>query len=271
MKFMDLHDWYQIDHFKDDLIVIREKLDEVDPRFHTNYTNLYLLLGSDKALLIDTGSGVFPLKPLIDELTGEKRLLVLNTHGHWDHVGNNREFQKVLIHEIESRLISNPINISNLIDSEKEIAKNYENNNYTLLPPKEVLKLKNGDKISLGNINLEVIHNPGHSPGSISLLTNRGELFVADIAHEGAIFLPKKKKIPEVISSLESLIKRFESYSELEIYPGHEDYPKDINFLKKLLEGLRNIDNLWEDKKKDGFLRSWIVEDKNFKYIISKI
>ncbi|MHA1725266.1 MAG: MBL fold metallo-hydrolase, partial [Promethearchaeota archaeon] len=190
--------WYKVEPIKEDLIVIREQLDELDPRFHTHFTNLYLLLGSEKALLIDTGAGVFPLKPIVDELIGTRELMVLNTHGHWDHVGNNSQFEKVYIHEKEARLISTPINISNIADSEKTIAKIFKKNNYLLMPTKHVESLKDGDMIDLGNITLEVIHAPGHSPGCIVLSSNRKELFIGDIAHEGAVFLPKKKNFPTV-------------------------------------------------------------------------
>ncbi|MBY9013255.1 MAG: hypothetical protein KGD70_12855, partial [Candidatus Lokiarchaeota archaeon] len=59
-------DWYEVIKQKDYLYIIRERLDEIDPRFLTTYTNIYLILGLDKALLIDTGSGLFPIKPIID-------------------------------------------------------------------------------------------------------------------------------------------------------------------------------------------------------------
>ncbi|MBA7645059.1 hypothetical protein ES703_52811 [subsurface metagenome] len=93
--------WFEVIKHKEDLYVIREKLAEIDPRFNSFYTNLFLLLGSKTALLIDTGAGLFPLKPIITDLIGERNLKVLNTHCHWDHVGSNHEFDEIYIHEIE--------------------------------------------------------------------------------------------------------------------------------------------------------------------------
>ena len=69
--------WFEILKFKEHLYIIREKLKEIEPRFLTEYINLYLILASQKALLIDTGCGLFPIKPITDGLIGERELIVL--------------------------------------------------------------------------------------------------------------------------------------------------------------------------------------------------
>ncbi len=260
--------WFDVIKHKDDLIVIREKLADIDPRFHTDYTNIFLILGSHSALLIDTGAGLFPLKSIIDELIGKRKLLVVNTHSHWDHACGNREFDEIHVHEIESKMVSMPNNISLLKDSPREIVKRYEINNFLLPPASKINSLKDGDTFDLGDLSVKVIHTPGHSPGSISLLTNRGELFPGDLAHYGSVFLPKKKQFPIVLSSLLKLINLFEAKKITEIYPSHEKYPVGLELLRGLHEGIQNIENLWETRQKDRFLRSWIVDDGNFKYII---
>ena len=83
----DSKNWYEVIKQKDYLYIVRERLDEVDPRFLTTYTNIYLILGTEKALLIDTGSGLFPLKLVVDKLSEKRELLVINTHSHFDHRG----------------------------------------------------------------------------------------------------------------------------------------------------------------------------------------
>lgn len=57
---------------------------------------LYLLLGRDRALLLDTGTGHIPLRPLVDQLAGDRELVVAHTHGHGDHVGGDGEFDSVV-------------------------------------------------------------------------------------------------------------------------------------------------------------------------------
>ncbi|MFW9784498.1 MAG: hypothetical protein ACFFFB_19615, partial [Candidatus Heimdallarchaeota archaeon] len=73
------HHWFEVIRHKDYLFVIREKLENIDPRFYTKFDNLFLILGSHSALLIDTGCGLFPLKPILCEIINDRKLLVINT------------------------------------------------------------------------------------------------------------------------------------------------------------------------------------------------
>ncbi|MFX1274089.1 MAG: MBL fold metallo-hydrolase [Promethearchaeota archaeon] len=177
------NEWFEIIELNDHLIVIREKLSEVDPRFLTEYTNMFLLLGSHSALLIDTGCGIFPIKPTIDSLIGDKKLIVINTHAHWDHVGGNHEFDEVYIHEDEANLVAKPVNLSLLKESSKEIVNRFNSCSFTIPPALEIKTLKEGDYFDLGGLTITIIHTPGHSIGSISLLTDKRELFTVDTAH----------------------------------------------------------------------------------------
>ena len=265
------NEWFEIIKHKEDLYVIREKLAEIDPRYNSYYTNLFLLLGSKTALLIDTGAGLYPLKPIINDLIGKRNLKVLNTHCHWDHVGSNHEFDEIFIHEIEKLTISRPTNVSILSTSPKDVAKRYKKYNYSLLPASSVKPLKDGEIIDLGNITLEVIHTPGHSPGSICLLSNRNELFTGDTAHYGTPYLPKKKLLPEYLSILSKLINLCEEKESIEIYPSHEEFRVGIELLKDLYKGIANIENIWDTRVKNDFMRSWIIDDGKFKYDISRI
>ena len=104
-------EWYEVIEHKDYLYIIRERLDELDPRYRTKYVNLYLIIGDEKALLIDTGCGLFPLKPIIDNIIGTMNLYVVNTHFHFDHRGSNDEFPEIFIHESEKRVASLPDDI----------------------------------------------------------------------------------------------------------------------------------------------------------------
>ena len=260
--------WYEIIKQKDYLYVIRERLDEIDPRFLTTYTNIYLILGPEKALLIDTGSGLNPLKPVVDKLIENRELLVINTHSHFDHRGSNDEFETIYIHENEVGNASMPFDISILKDSPKEIVYRYSTIGFVYQPSLNVEPLIDGDRFELGDISVEVIHTPGHSVGSISLLTDKGDLFTRDTAHYGAMYLPKKRQFSVILDSISKLLVLFDNSNVQEIYPSHEEYPVGKELLVKLYEGITNIENIWDTKIKDRFLGAWILEDKNFKYII---
>ncbi|MGM0467719.1 MAG: MBL fold metallo-hydrolase [Promethearchaeati archaeon] len=195
---------------------------------------------------------------------------LVNTHGHWDHIGNNHEFERVYIHKKEAGFISNPVNISNLKSSPEKIAKNYNDMDFILAPPSEVSEIDEGYIFDVGNLSIEVLHTPGHSPGSISLLTNKGELFPGDLVHYGSVFLPKKKYLNIVIDSLQRIINLFDDGKVQNLYPAHGDYPQDKELVVKLFEGINNLDEFWDQKQKDKFLRSWIIDDGTFKYVLSR-
>lgn len=261
-------DWYEVIKLKDYLYVIRERLDLIDPRFHTTFTNLFLILGTERALLIDTGCGLFPLKPIISNLVGEKDLSVVNTHSHFDHRGANDEFDTIYIHELELKNAGMPFDISMLRDSPQKIVNLYEKKGFIFQPPNNIKPLKEGDMFDLGELTVEVIHTPGHSTGSISLTTNRGELFTGDSAHYGTMYLPKRKQFPIMLGSILKLKDLFKCKKLKKIYPSHEDFPVGVELLDKLYEGITNIENIWETKSKDRFLHAWILEDENFKYVV---
>lgn len=262
-------EWYEVIEHKDYLYVIRERIDEIEPRLLTAYVNIYLLLGSEKALLIDTGCGLFPLKHIIDKIIGQRELLVFNTHCHFDHRGANDEFPAVYIHDSEKSMISIPDDISWLKDSSKEIVKEYKKKDFKLKPSVTIKSVEEGDELDLGGIKVKILHTPGHSIGSISLFTDRGELFTGDLAHYGAMYLPKKSELYVVLESISKLITLFENFKLKDIYPAHEDYSVGKELLSSLHKGISNLGLNWHTKIKDEFLQSWILDDKMFKYVIS--
>ncbi|MFX1357091.1 MAG: MBL fold metallo-hydrolase [Promethearchaeota archaeon] len=260
--------WYEVIRQKDYLYIIRERLDKIEPRFHTKYVNLFLILGNKKALLIDTGCGLFPLKPIIDEIIKEKPLLIVNTHSHFDHIGANYEFKEIMIHRNESKNITIPFDLSFMKDSNSDYMKYYKVKNFKLEAAKSVKSLNDGDLIDLGDITLKVYYTPGHSEGSISLVSNTKELFTGDTAHYGSMYLPKRRKFPSFLRSIQKLIDIYDNEKIEEIYPSHEQFPVKKDLLTKLYDGINNIDNIWNKRKRDRFLGSWMVQDNFFKYLI---
>jgi len=126
--------------------------------------NCYLV-GDEAAALaavVDPGGdGERVLRELEDRRW--RAVALINTHGHVDHIGANRFLKEacgcpLMIHEAEADALTDPVlNLSHFglgaVDS----------------PPADRL-LRDGDRIPVGGLELEVIHTPGHSPGGISLL-----------------------------------------------------------------------------------------------------
>ena len=69
---------------------------EIEGSDAVSYTHLdvYKRQGSERALLLDTGLGIVPVKPLIEELY-QGELITVNSHFHFDHIGNNHSFEPV--------------------------------------------------------------------------------------------------------------------------------------------------------------------------------
>ncbi|MFX1378206.1 MAG: MBL fold metallo-hydrolase [Promethearchaeota archaeon] len=261
---------FEVSKLKDYLYVIKENISLVHPVYTNDPLNMYLLLGSHTALLIDTGCGLSPLKPIVDKLVGEKKLLVFNTHYHWDHPLGNVEFKEVYIHENELDIVSKPYDVSYFKDSPNKIVRIYAEQNFLIPPAKIVRPLKDGDKFNLGEIKLKVIHCPGHSPGSICLLTSSGELFTSDVAYYGDQFLPKKEMFPQVLKTLSKLIALCEMEKNLELYPSHRKCPCDKTLLTDLYNEIENIENLWDTKKAFDFFEAWQIDGNKFRFFISR-
>jgi len=148
-------------------------------------TNCYLIGDEEtgEAAVIDPGGNVAEIRLLLarHKLTPT---LIINTHAHFDHVGGNKELSEGYDPNL-------PIVIH---DAEKEWLLNLEQNSMMFgvrVPnsPEASRTVDEGDTIEVGQgIVLDVLHTPGHSPGSISLKV-RGEpmVFVGDLLFMGSI------------------------------------------------------------------------------------
>ena len=68
-------------------------------------TNCYLVTGSDRALLIDCGTGFCDIRSAVENVTNLPVVLVA-THGHVDHIGGAGQFEEMYIHRADTALIN---------------------------------------------------------------------------------------------------------------------------------------------------------------------
>src|SRR5687768_11724064 len=84
---------HQLHWYDDRTAIIRQAL-------HTNFEGpfIYLLIGSERALLLDTGTGDIDLRAVVDKLLAGRdvELVVAHTHGHRDHIGGDEQFDTVV-------------------------------------------------------------------------------------------------------------------------------------------------------------------------------
>lgn len=137
-------------------------------------TNCYIVADelNGKGVIIDPGGDAGKILKTVERL-GIEVSLVINTHGHFDHIMANKDVIKatgasLAIHMDDEALLrrGGGLPFLGLIASS---------------PPPD-LYLKDGDEVKIGSAYLKVIHTPGHSPGSISLYYPEGGiLFCGDV------------------------------------------------------------------------------------------
>lgn len=183
------------------------------------HVRFFLLIGENKALLIDSGMKINNAKELAEEIT-DKPIMLFNTHADRDHTGSNAEFDLVMMNPAEFV-------------------------NYDLKhPSQKMIAIYDNDLIDLGNRSLKAIALPGHTPGSTALLdVNSGMLFSGDpIQKNGRIFMfGKMRDISAYIHSLERLLTMKDDIKE--IYPCHGLCPVEIDVVSELIAGAKKIEN----------------------------
>ncbi len=143
-------------------------------------TNCYVVGCEDtkKGIVIDPGDDTEIILHTVEE-NGLSIEYIINTHGHFDHVGGNSHIKEVtgadiLIHKIDAPWLSQ-------VKASACVWGLQMDNS----PPADRF-LKDGDTVSVGNLNFKVLHTPGHSEGGISLLTD-GNVFVGDTLFAGSV------------------------------------------------------------------------------------
>ena len=193
------------------------KIDKQTWRFEEDGVRFFLLTGSNRALLIDSGMQTRNAKELAQTLT-DLPLSLLNTHADPDHIGSNGEFDEFYM---------NPAECVNLYGKQKRQGK--------------ILPLWDGDGIDLGDRPLRVIALPGHTPGSIAVLdqTNRW-LFSGDPVQDGRIFMfGECREMHAYIHSLRRLESMAGQFDEL--YPSHGSCPVLPGLIPKLITAAEKI------------------------------
>jgi glyoxylase-like metal-dependent hydrolase (beta-lactamase superfamily II) len=155
----------------------------------------YLITGSKRALLFDTGMGISDIKRAAGSLTSLP-ISVLNSHTHNDHVGDNWRFAE--IYAVDTAFTRENAKGSTA-DAQAEIAPDqicgelpprFDAKSYSTRPFHVTHWIREGAGIDLGGRVLEVIATPGHTPDSIALWdAKNGLLFTGDTYYAGPIFL----------------------------------------------------------------------------------
>ena len=146
---------------------------------------MYLIIGPEKAMLIDTAFGLGDMKALVDEITGGMPIIVVNTHSHFDHAYGNCRFERAYCHEYEAPIIEkqNEHMWDYLFDENgNNIWLEFDKNDLPKFKKYEVIGVPDGHIFNLGGgYEVELIWLGGHAPGMAGYLDKKNRIiFMGD-------------------------------------------------------------------------------------------
>lgn len=219
---------------------------------HWEKVHSFLLIGEERAALIDTGLGIDNMKRITDQLTNLP-IIVLTTHVHWDHIGSHGEFTDIYVHKDEEDWLINGIKKLPIEQIRKDVGRDitvptpisFNPNTYKPFQGNPTSLLNDGDEIEIGSRTLTIYHTPGHSPGHISIFDkSTGYLFTGDLLYDETpiyAFFPTTDPV--------KLVQSFEKISNIpnvtKIFGGHNTLglePAILKEVKNAVEELREQD-----------------------------
>ena len=233
--------WFETKRLDDDITLIWEP--NAIPLVRCN---MWHVRGRDFDMLIDSGFGLTSLKEHVALVT-EKPVLCVGSHTHFDHIGGHWEFDERLIHSAEADLLANPTPANTVSDQYMSLDiftalpfEGFDPERYNVRAAPPTRLIEEGDVIDLGDRRFEVLHTPGHSPGSICLWEPaRGILFSGDLVYDGEILNEVYHTVPEdVVASME----RLRAIPARAIHGGHFPsfgYERMIDLIDEYLAGQR--------------------------------
>ena len=138
-----MKDWFTIDKIDDTTYIISEYR-------HWEETHCYLLIGSERCLLIDTGLGICNIYEQIRKLT-DKPVTAVATHIHWDHIGGHKYFPDFYAHEAELDWLNGKFPLSirtvrNMVIDRCDLPEGFDVSSYEMFQGMPTKILKGGAK-----------------------------------------------------------------------------------------------------------------------------
>ena len=157
----------------------------------------------------------FPTKELIDFATelGEKLKYILLTHCHWDHIAATNEVKAIT----NAQVVAHSEDVKGLVDSSISLSKILCGDDYIVNAD---IIVSNNQIIKLGNMEIKVMHTPGHTAGSVCYLCE-DNIFSGDTLFAGG----SMGRIDFPSGNAKEMLKSLKSLADLEgnyiVYPGH--------------------------------------------------
>jgi len=174
-------------------------------------------------------------------------ILVVNTHAHADHRGENYKYDDIAIHHLEAATLAETIPPERLARMaapsmfKRPLPPGFWPSQWQIFPSKATRLLHEGDTIELGGRTLEVIHTPGHSPGSVCLLDRAHRLLImGDFYYPGPLYAHvATANFDDYVASAQKLAAYEQDVDWL--LPAHNATPMPASELGKLAQAFTSI------------------------------
>ena len=180
-----MKDWFTIEKVDEDTYIISEYR-------HWEETHCYLLNGTGRSLLIDTGLGICNISEIVRELT-DKPVTAVATHIHWDHIGGHKYYPDFYVHEKELDWLNGgfpqPLEmIKEYVVDRCDLPDGYDVNTYEFFQGTPAKILYGDECIDIGGRKIDVLHTPGHSPGHMCFWEEeKGYLYTGDLVYKDTL------------------------------------------------------------------------------------
>ncbi|AKA70403.1 MBL fold metallo-hydrolase [Clostridium scatologenes] len=233
-----MKDWFTIDHIDKDTHIVSEYR-------HWEETHAYLLNGTERSLLIDTGLGICNIYDEVIKLT-DKPITAVATHIHWDHIGGHKFFHDFYAHEYELNWLNGEFpltleQIKDMVVDRCDLPEGYNVDNYEFFQGTPTMILKDNDVIDIGGRSIEVLHTPGHSPGHMCFFEKeRGYLFTGDLVYKDTLFAYYPSTDPKAY--LRS-IERVAALPVKKVFPAHHSLDIHPEMLIRMRDAFRQLES----------------------------
>lgn len=228
--------WFTIDEIDEQTFIISEYR-------HWEETHCYLLNGSSRSLLIDTGLGIANIYNEVIRLT-DKPITAVATHIHWDHIGGHKYFPDFYAHADELTWLNGgfplPVETIKAMVAERcDLPKDFDINSYELFQGTPTKVLYDHNIIDIGGRKIEVLHTPGHSPGHLCFWEqSTGYLFTGDLVYKGMLLAFYPSTDPAAyLSSLEKIA----ALPVKKIFPAHHSLYIQPEILIRMQNAFRQL------------------------------
>lgn len=210
----------------------------------------YLIVGPEKALLIDTAFGLGDLRGLCEHLSGGKEVICANTHRHVDHIGGNVQFDKVYINEYDAEALRDAMTAdfmpSYLLDENGHpTATGYELSDLTPFKEYEIVPIPHGYVFDLGDgYEVELVHLSGHTAGQSGFFDRQtGCFFIGDST---SALLDPGERYPQYCTIRSMRDRMIEARDRLGeqmtgLYPGHGTFDLHPVTLQYMIDAAERI------------------------------